>query len=96
MIDWDYERSRCMFPGSSEKIEPPKLCTRPPAGWHCTREGNHEGPCAPYRMSYQTICDGRPLGSTLFFLIIVAVECWALWELAMLLRWMAGGFGLFA
>lgn len=24
-------------------------CDRPPKGWYCTREADHDGPCAAYK-----------------------------------------------
>lgn len=30
------------------QASPLTMCLLPPAGWYCTREGGHEGPCAAY------------------------------------------------
>lgn len=29
-----------------EAMDPPDPCTKPPKGWRCTRDADHEGPCA--------------------------------------------------
>jgi hypothetical protein len=32
------------------------VCHRPPAGWYCTREAHHEGPCAAHPRSKAELC----------------------------------------
>lgn len=33
----------------------PRLCNRPPAGWSCSREPDHEGPCAARQIEDDSI-----------------------------------------
>jgi len=32
----------------AESSPEPESCTVPPAGWYCTRQAGHAGPCAAY------------------------------------------------
>ena len=42
--------SLAVFVGDVLRRQQPPLarCTRPPAGWYCTRGLNHQGPCAAH------------------------------------------------
>lgn len=39
-------RFRDAFDGAEDGQRIPQRCTRPPAGWTCSRAEGHEGPCA--------------------------------------------------
>ena len=39
----------------------PVVCGRPPTGWVCTREIDHEGPCAAWPCKIDPVLDERPL-----------------------------------
>ncbi len=37
-------------------------CTRPPPGWQCSRERDHDGPCAAWAIKCPTRCRGKTSG----------------------------------
>jgi hypothetical protein len=49
LMDWAYDHvgewQHSSNPQPTPTIEPP-TCKIPPAGWYCTREVGHDGPCA--------------------------------------------------
>jgi hypothetical protein len=47
-----------------------RACPVPPAGWYCTRERGHDGPCAalPYTREEYEPCQGDWSGVTKFLL----------------------------
>jgi hypothetical protein len=42
-----------------------KTCTVPPAGWVCTREAGHLGPCAAIQATYLNLASDTPLTEAL-------------------------------
>jgi hypothetical protein len=35
-------------------------CSKPPAGWYCTRAAGHDGPCAAYPQNHSVVAEQAP------------------------------------